>query len=172
MLLTPDDLAALGDAGSFVTKYPGTHLFRQGDPRPLPQGGGEVQEAAGFKVLTLKMLITAMVFIAFMAMGMMPIFGAVVLHFVAAAAVGTWRLESVTRWGEGARGGPPLWCWPLPVRDRLRARRRHHRGAVPDAAVGTAHSLSRRSMAGVTSQRWPRPAPSSASPFEGCDCLR
>ena len=80
MLLTPDDLAALGDAGSFVTKYPGTHLFRQGDPRPLPQGGGEVQEAAGFKVLTLKMPITAM--------GMMSIFGAVVLHFVAAAAVG------------------------------------------------------------------------------------
>ena len=34
------------------------------------------------------MPITAKVFIAFMALGMMPIFGAVVLHFVAAAAVG------------------------------------------------------------------------------------
>lgn len=32
LLLTPDDLSALGDAGTFVTKYPGTHLFRQGEP--------------------------------------------------------------------------------------------------------------------------------------------
>lgn len=32
LLLSPSDLAALGDAGTFVTKYPGTHLFRQGEP--------------------------------------------------------------------------------------------------------------------------------------------
>ena len=32
LLLTPDDLGALGAAGTFVTKYPGTHLFRQGEP--------------------------------------------------------------------------------------------------------------------------------------------
>lgn len=64
------------------------------------KGGGEVQEAAGGKVHTLKMPLTARVFMAFMAMGMMAIFGAVVLHFVAAAAVGTWSLESVARWGE------------------------------------------------------------------------
>lgn len=64
------------------------------------KGGGEVQEAAGTEVHTLKMPIPARVFMAFMAMGMMAIFGAVVLHFVAAAAVGTWSLESVARWGE------------------------------------------------------------------------
>lgn len=64
------------------------------------KGGGEVQEAAGGEVHTLKMPITAKVFMAFMVMGMMAIFGAVVLHFVAAAAVGTWSLETVARWGE------------------------------------------------------------------------
>jgi hypothetical protein len=64
------------------------------------KGGGEVQEAAGGKVHTLRMPVTAKVLIAFMAMGMMAIFGAVALHFVAAAAVGTWSLESVARWAE------------------------------------------------------------------------
>lgn len=29
--LTPADLDALGDAGSYVEKYPGTHLFKEGD---------------------------------------------------------------------------------------------------------------------------------------------
>ncbi len=29
--LTPSDLAALGEAGSYVDKYPGTHLFKQGE---------------------------------------------------------------------------------------------------------------------------------------------
>lgn len=32
LLLTPDDLAALADAGTSVDKYPGTHLFREGEP--------------------------------------------------------------------------------------------------------------------------------------------
>ncbi len=32
LLLAPDDLAAIGQAASTVTKYPGTHLFRQGEP--------------------------------------------------------------------------------------------------------------------------------------------
>lgn len=32
LLLTPEDLGAIGSAGTFVTKYPGTHLFRQGEP--------------------------------------------------------------------------------------------------------------------------------------------
>jgi CRP/FNR family transcriptional regulator, cAMP and macrophage regulator len=31
LLLSPEDLAAVGSAGTYVTKYPGTHLFRQGD---------------------------------------------------------------------------------------------------------------------------------------------
>ncbi len=30
--LSPDDLRALSDAGEFVEKYPGTHLFREGQP--------------------------------------------------------------------------------------------------------------------------------------------
>jgi CRP-like cAMP-binding protein len=29
--LTPDDLDALADAGSYVEKYPGTHLFKEGE---------------------------------------------------------------------------------------------------------------------------------------------
>mgnify|MGYP001565634550 CR=1 FL=1 len=32
LLLSPADLEALADAGSYVSKYPGTHLFRQGQP--------------------------------------------------------------------------------------------------------------------------------------------
>jgi CRP-like cAMP-binding protein len=31
LLLSPDDLVALGEAGSYVDKYPGTHLFRRGE---------------------------------------------------------------------------------------------------------------------------------------------
>ncbi len=31
LLLTPDDLAALNAAGAYVQKYPGTHLFREGE---------------------------------------------------------------------------------------------------------------------------------------------
>jgi CRP-like cAMP-binding protein len=32
LLLSPADLAAVGEAGTYVTKYPGTHLFREGEP--------------------------------------------------------------------------------------------------------------------------------------------
>jgi len=31
LLLSPTDLAAIADAGTYVTKYPGTHLFREGE---------------------------------------------------------------------------------------------------------------------------------------------
>ncbi len=31
LLLSPDDLAALNSAGTYVQKYPGTHLFREGE---------------------------------------------------------------------------------------------------------------------------------------------
>ena len=31
LLLSPDDLEALNSAGSYVRKYPGTHLFREGE---------------------------------------------------------------------------------------------------------------------------------------------
>ncbi len=49
------------------------------------QGGGDVQEAAGRGVQTLKMPMTAMAFIVLMAMAMMTILVAVVLHFMFAA---------------------------------------------------------------------------------------
>jgi len=32
LLLSPADLAAIADAGTYVSKYPGTHLFREGEP--------------------------------------------------------------------------------------------------------------------------------------------
>jgi hypothetical protein len=67
-------------------------------------GGGEVQEAVGVQVQTLKMPKTARVFMAAMAMGMMMILGAVILHFVAAANVGTWSAESLVRWAEVLEG--------------------------------------------------------------------
>ena len=30
--LTPDDLSALSSAGEYINKYPGTHLFKEGEP--------------------------------------------------------------------------------------------------------------------------------------------
>lgn len=68
------------------------------------KGGGEVQETAGTQVQTLKMPQTARVFMASMAMGMMTILVAVVLHFVAAANVGTWSAASLSRWAEVLEG--------------------------------------------------------------------
>lgn len=68
------------------------------------KGGGEVQEVVGGEVHTLRMPLTARIFMAFMAMGMMTIIVAVILHFVAAAAVGSWALESVARWAEVLEG--------------------------------------------------------------------
>ncbi len=49
------------------------------------KSGGELQEAAGGRVVTLKMPVTAKVFLATMMMAMMALLGAVVLHFVFAA---------------------------------------------------------------------------------------
>jgi len=68
------------------------------------KGGGEIQESVGGEVHTLKMPVTAKIFMLFMMMGMMTIGVSVVLHFVAAAGVGTWELESVARWGEVLEG--------------------------------------------------------------------
>ena len=51
------------------------------------KGGGDVQEAAGTEVQTLKMPLTAKLFIAVMAMGMMALLTEAVLHFVFAADV-------------------------------------------------------------------------------------
>jgi hypothetical protein len=49
------------------------------------KGGGELQEAAGGRVVTLKMPLTAKVFLGSMMMAMMTLLAAVVLHFVFAA---------------------------------------------------------------------------------------
>lgn len=68
------------------------------------KGGGEVQEGAGTRVETLEMPKTVRVFMLTMAMGMMTILTAVVLHFVAAANVGTWTSETLGRWAEVLEG--------------------------------------------------------------------
>lgn len=62
------------------------------------KGGGEIQEATGSKVQTLKMPATTRVFMLSMAMGMMTILVMVVLHFVAAGSASSWSAESVERW--------------------------------------------------------------------------
>lgn len=51
------------------------------------KGGGDLQEASGRRVVTLKMPVTAKVFLGSMMMAMMTLLGAVVLHFVFAADV-------------------------------------------------------------------------------------
>lgn len=51
------------------------------------KGGGDVQEAAGRPVQTLRMPVTAKVFLGAMAMAMMTVLAAVVLHFVFAADI-------------------------------------------------------------------------------------
>lgn len=71
-------------------------------------GGGSVQEAVGGDVKTLKMPGTAKAFIVLMAMGMMIILAAVVLHVVAGINIGAgdWteiQAEQWTIWLEAAR---------------------------------------------------------------------
>lgn len=71
-------------------------------------GGGTVQEAVGGDVRTLKMPGTAKAFIGLMAMAMMIILAAVVLHVVAGVAIGAgdWSVlqaEQWTIWLEAAR---------------------------------------------------------------------
>lgn len=50
-------------------------------------GGGKVQEAAGRRVETLKMPITAKLFIGLMAMAMMTLVATVVLHFIVGGVI-------------------------------------------------------------------------------------
>lgn len=72
-------------------------------------GGGMFQEATGRKVETLKMPVTAKAFIGLMAMAMMILVAAVVLHVVAGAAIAgdsayaLARSEQWSIWLEGAR---------------------------------------------------------------------
>jgi hypothetical protein len=53
----------------------------------LREGGGRVQETAGAKVHTLRMPSTAKAFIGLMAMSMMALVAAVVIHFTTAAGL-------------------------------------------------------------------------------------
>ena len=62
------------------------------------KGGGDVQEASGRRVLTLKMTAAAKLFVALMAMAMMIIAVAVVLHFVVAGSVDTWSQATIEQW--------------------------------------------------------------------------
>lgn len=72
-------------------------------------GGGKVQEAAGRRVETLKMPITAKLFIGLMAMAMMTLLAAVVLHVIAGGAIAggsAYALGESERWAiwlEGVR---------------------------------------------------------------------
>lgn len=52
-------------------------------------GGGRIQQATGSEVQTLRMPATAKAMLALMAMGMMAIVGAVILHVIVAASVVT-----------------------------------------------------------------------------------
>jgi len=71
-------------------------------------GGGSVQEAVGSDVKTLKMPVTAKAFIAIMAMAMMLIFAAVVLHVAAGVAIAAGGVTATAAeqwfiWIEAAR---------------------------------------------------------------------
>ncbi len=68
------------------------------------KGGGDVQEAVGKGVATLRMPATGRLFMAAMMMGMMTILAAVVAHFVVAANAGSWPLDDVERWAIGLEG--------------------------------------------------------------------
>lgn len=68
------------------------------------KGGGEMQQTVGDDVRTLKMPVTARVFMAMMMMGMMLIVVMVVLHFVAADNAGTWTAESLEAWSRSLEG--------------------------------------------------------------------
>lgn len=68
------------------------------------KGGGEIQESLGDDVKTLKMPVTARIFMAMMMMGMMLIIVMVALHFVAAGNVGTWTTESLESWARSLEG--------------------------------------------------------------------
>lgn len=72
-------------------------------------GGGQVQEAAGHGVQTLRMPVTARIFIAVMGLAMMTLLGAVVLHAIVGASIAgdsAYALGHSTQWSfwlEGAR---------------------------------------------------------------------
>jgi hypothetical protein len=75
----------------------------------LRTGGGQIQETTGRKVETLTMPWTAKAFIGLMAMAMMTLVGAVVLHIIAGSAIARGSASALAKseqwsiWLEGAR---------------------------------------------------------------------
>lgn len=75
----------------------------------LRTGGGQIQETTGRKVETLTMPWTAKAFIGLMAMAMMTLVGAVVLHIIAGSAIVRGSASALAKseqwsiWLEGAR---------------------------------------------------------------------
>ncbi len=67
-------------------------------------GGGQIQEASGNEVKTLKMPATARIFLLSMMMGMMAIVIAVVLHFVVVGNITVWPAASIETWSEALEG--------------------------------------------------------------------
>ncbi len=63
-------------------------------------GGGQVQEASGVSVQTLKMPKSAKGMLLFMMMGMMAIVGAVILHFIIGATVPSSDPADIMRSGQ------------------------------------------------------------------------
>lgn len=73
----------------------------------LRSGGGTVQEAAGTRVETLRMPLTAKLFIGLMAMAMMALLGAVAAHIalgVTALGAGQASLVNLQGWSEALEG--------------------------------------------------------------------
>ena len=73
----------------------------------LRSGGGAVQEAAGYAVHTLRMPVTAKLFLGLMAMAMMALLAAVAAHvFLGVTALGAGKatLASIQSWSEFLEG--------------------------------------------------------------------
>jgi hypothetical protein len=82
------------------------------------KGGGEIQEATGSRVKTLKMPPTARIFMLSMMMGMMAMLVAVVLHFVVTANASSWSAASIETRSEVLEGirrlGVGLYLFGIP----------------------------------------------------------
>lgn len=112
---SPDTIAALGHFATaanfvgFAAVFAAISFAIARILGALRTSGGEIQEAAGRKVETLMMPVTAKVFIGLMAMAMMILVAAVVLHIVAGSAIAgesayaLARSEQWSIWLEGAR---------------------------------------------------------------------
>lgn len=62
------------------------------------KGGGEIQESTGGQVKTLKMPVTAKIFLVSMMMGMMIMLISVIFHFAAIGSLSDWNPGDAERW--------------------------------------------------------------------------